>query len=142
MKKIYDDGSDRQSRIGFKTYLEQVRADERGQFEDEDDTDGSDADPIEVISFGSLKYQETEDGAQRTLTIGGKTFAMDQKAWETVAEVGAGAKGSVISLRDMGGQQHEFDVYMDEDDFIVFDAEGFNDRSGRIDFTSLENVFA
>jgi len=132
-----DDAQDeRHSRIGFKSYLEKLRMSES---ESADDDVGEEL--VESISFESLMVEEDAAGAPvRHLTIGDAHLTMDEHTWDAIKDIQTGEE-FIICLTGDDGTLVDYHVTRNEDDYIIFKEYEATGKSGKIDFTSLSNMF-
>lgn len=131
-----DQQDERQNRIGFKSYLEQLKL-----RESEDADDDFNEELVESISFDSLLVENNENGDPvRHMTIGDSHLTMDEHTWDAIKDISVGDE-FIICLTGDDGSLIDYHVTRNEDDYIVFKEYEATGKSGKIDFTSLANMF-
>lgn len=127
-----DDTLERQQRIGFKKYLEEMRQEENAQldFEDEDSNGWYDDGDIERIAMEDIAM----DGGNRTITIGNFTVLIKESEWEKI-----NALMPTDETFIEGTGQGDVYVTRDEDDYAIIES-AVGEFAGKIDFITLVNL--
>lgn len=127
---------DRQQRLGFKRYLDDLK-EQATHIEDDEEVFDADEAILENISMSDLVLTEGDTAISRTINVQGRAVSIQEHDWEIIRTL---SPREEYCMEETG--HGDVWVTLTDDDYMLFES-GINTEEfgGRIDNITLVNEF-